>query len=151
MTRERTDKSKYKHHTTGEYCTCAAYIAERMCLNHAQYKNIGSLPYKFWNTKSWNWSFKKQITLANRLINQYGETPVIKAVLSKEFERIFSLNNKKGISIIKGYFNQRDLKVDIPPPEIIENPTFRSTSFKKKSALSRIREIELNGKKEESN
>ena len=26
--RKRTHKSKYKHETTGDHCTCAAYIAE---------------------------------------------------------------------------------------------------------------------------
>ena len=43
--RKRTEKSKYKHQSTGEHCTCAAYIAEIMCMKYAQFKNKGSLPY----------------------------------------------------------------------------------------------------------
>ena len=49
--RKRTDKSKYKHESTGDHCTCAAYVAEIMCRKNAENKNEGSLPYKFWNKK----------------------------------------------------------------------------------------------------
>ena len=58
--RKRTAKSKYTHQPTGDYCTCAAYIAEVICIRNAEFKNEGSLPDKFWNKKPWNWTFKRQ-------------------------------------------------------------------------------------------
>ena len=50
--RKRTEKSKYKHQSTGDHCTCSSYLAELMCLRLAEYKNEGNLTYKFWNKKS---------------------------------------------------------------------------------------------------
>ena len=44
MARKRTEKSKYRHESTGDYCTCAAYVAEIMCKRNAENKNVGSLP-----------------------------------------------------------------------------------------------------------
>ena len=69
--RQRTEKSKYKHTTTGDHCTCAAYVAEIMCLRIAAHRGVSGLPFKFWNTKTWSWTFKKQMMLANSLIKKY--------------------------------------------------------------------------------
>ena len=65
--RKRTEKSKYKHQSTGDHCTCAAYVAEIMCMKYAEYKNVGSLPFKFWSVKPWDWTFKKQLIAANKI------------------------------------------------------------------------------------
>ena len=82
--RKRTDKSKYKHQTTGDHCTCAAYLAEMMCLRLAEYKNEGNLTYKFWNNKPWDLTFKQQMFAANSLIKKYGEKVVVRAVANQK-------------------------------------------------------------------
>ena len=93
--RKRTEKSKYKHQSTGEYCTCAAYVAEMMCMRNAENKNQGSLPYKFWSKKPWDWTFKRQMIAANRILKDHkiSEQALVKAILSDDFKGIFSLNH----------------------------------------------------------
>ena len=101
--RKRTEKSKYKHESTGEHCTAAAYVAEIMCKRNAENRNEGSLPYKFWNTKKWKWTYQRQVIAANKMIEQFGERALVRAVNSPEFNGIFSLNHPKCYGIIKRY------------------------------------------------
>lgn len=101
--RKRSQKSRYKHESTGDYCTCAAYVAEIMCKRNAERKNKGSLPYKFWNKKPWDWTFKKQMFAANKILKDHkiSEEALVKAIHSDEFKSIFSLNHPKAIGIIR--------------------------------------------------
>jgi len=144
--RKRTEKSKYKHQSTGDYCTCAAYLAEMMCLRLAEYKNEGNLTYKFWNKKPWDWTFKQQMFTANSLIKKYGEKAVVRAVMNQK--SVFSLKNnriipeiKKQIAIIEQENNKpkQDLKIN-------KEAKTRNKSYGKKSGLNKLRG--LNGKKE---
>jgi hypothetical protein len=123
--RKRTEKSKYKHQSTGDYCTCASYLAELMCLRLAEHKNEGKLGYKFWNKKPWDWTFKQQLFTANALIKKYGETAVEIIKQSKILEE-----NKE---------SKQEL-------EIKEKPTIRKKTYGKKSKLNKLRG--LDGKKE---
>ncbi len=150
MKRKRTEKSKYKHKSTGEYCTCAAYVAEIMCMRNAENKNQGSLPYKFWSKKPWNWTFRRQINVAYKLLKQFSEEALVKAINSDEFSRIFSLNHPKALGIIKKYQlsldEQAHKKQDIT---VNKNATHRKSKFGKKSLLNKMRELE-NGKEEDA-
>jgi hypothetical protein len=148
--RQRTDKSKYKHQTTGDYCTCSQYIAELMCLKNAQFKNTGSLPYKFWNVKPWSWTFLKQKMMADKLINEYGESVVIKAITSDDFKSIFSLSNKKCTLIFKKYqeIEKSKQQQEIKPIQVNESATVRKKTFGNKNTLSKLRGLD-GGKKEE--
>jgi len=146
MKRKRTEKSKYKHISTGDYCTCAAYVAEVMCMKMAEYQNVGSLPYKFWNNDRWKWTFLKQSMLAREIIKTYPEQVLVKAISSDDFKGIFSLNNPRVPSILKKY-NQIFLsQQDAAPIEVIENATIRKTTFGKKNSLNKLRTLD-NGKK----
>jgi len=145
--RKRTEKSKYKHQSTGDYCTCASYLAELMCLRLAEHKNEGKLGYKFWNKKPWDWTFKQQLFTANSLIKKYGEMAVVRAVNSPSLAKVFSLKNKrvvpeilKQVKLIEG---NKDKKQDL---DIKEKPTVRKNTYGKKSKLNKLRG--LNGKKE---
>lgn len=153
MGRKRTVKSKYKHESTGEYCTCAAYIAEIMCKRNAENKNEGSLPYKFWNRKPWNWTFRKQLYAANNLIKCFSEEAVVKAIHLDEFRGIFSLNHPKVISIIQKSQILLDEENAKPKQniEIRHNAKIRSKSYGGgKNFLNKLRDIE-NGEKAEIN
>lgn len=146
--RKRTEKSKYKHESTGEYCTCSAYVAEIMCKKNAENRNEGSLPYKFWNTKKWKWTYQRQVIAANKMIEQFGERALVRAVNSKEFNSIFSLNHPKCYGIIRRYElllieedkNKQKLEVKTDPKR-------RKKSYGKKNLLSKLRQYE-NGEKE---
>lgn len=145
--RKRTEKSKYKHQSTGDYCTCASYLAELMCLRLAEHKNEGKLGYKFWNKKPWDWTFKQQLFTANALIKKYGEAAVVRAVNSPYLSKVFSLKNKRVIpEIIKQSKILEENKESKQELEIKEKPTIRKKTYGKKSKLNKLRG--LDGKKE---
>lgn len=148
--RKRTEKSKYKHESTGDYCTCAAYIAEIMCKRNAENKNVGSLPYKFWNKKPWNWTFKKQLFAARKILKDYSEEAVVKAIHSDDFKGIFSLNHPKVIGIIRKCELLLEGERSKPKQEIKvkKNAKTRKKSYGGKNFLNKLRNIE-NGEKEE--
>jgi hypothetical protein len=145
--RKRTDKSKYKHQSTGDHCTCAAYLAEMMCLRLAEYKNEGNLNYKFWNKKPWDWTFKQQLFTATKLIKTYGEKAVVKAVLQQK--SIFSLKNRRLIPEIKKQMTIIEQERNKPKQDlkINEEAKTRKKSYGKKSGLNKLRGLD-NGKKE---
>lgn len=141
--RERSQKSKYKHQSTGDYCTCAAYLAEIMCLRLAAKKGISGLGYKFWNKKPWDWTFKKQLFAATSLIKKHGEKPVVRAVI--KMESVFSLNNKMILSEIirQSKEPEKEKKEDL---DVKKDPVKRNKTYGKKSGINKLRG--LNGKKE---
>ena len=146
--RKRTQKSRYKHKTTGDYCTCAAYVAETMCIKNSENKNEGSLPYKFWNHKPWNWTFQRQLVAANKLLKEYTEAALVKAIHSTEFNRIFSLNHPNVIGIIKKYQllldEQTHRKQDV---NVKKNAKHQKKKYGRKNIFNTLRDIE-NGEKE---
>ena len=150
--RERTEKSKYKHESTGDYCTCAAYVAEIMCQRKAQHENTGSLAFKFWSEKPWDWTFKKQLLMAQKIVKKYSEAALVRAINSRGITKIFSLKHKKILPAVARCQKEIDERAkQVQVIEVKENPTTRVGSFAKKggkrSKLNKLRNIE-NGKKE---
>jgi len=148
--RNRTNKSKYKHESTGDHCTCAAYVAEIMCRRNAENKNEGSLPFKFWNKKPWDWTFKRQLYVANKLLKTFPEEVLVRAIHSNEFRGIFSLNHPKTMGVLKKYQIVLNEEESRPKQEIKikENAKNRKKSYGGKNILSKLRKIE-NGQEEE--
>ena len=147
--RKRTEKSRYKHQTTGDYCTCAAYVAEIMCIRNSEYKNQGSLPYKFWNRKPWNWTFKRQLIIARGLLKKYSEATLVQTINLPSCKRIFSLNNRRIITALKKHSKlltpkpnkQQDIKLK-------KDATHRKKTYGKQSKLNKLRSLDLDGKKD---
>ncbi len=146
--RKRTEKSKYKHQSAGDHCTCASYLAELMCIRLAEHKNEGKLGYKFWNKKPWDWTFKQQLFAANALVKKYGEVAVVKAVNSPYLSKVFSLKNKRVVPEIEKQLklmkDNKDKKQDL---NVKEEPKTRKKSYGKKSKFNKLRGLD-NGKKE---
>lgn len=142
--RERTEKSKYQHTTTGAYCTAAAFVAEKMCLNKARKENVGNPAYNLWNTKKWKKLFQYQVVLANGLMKEYPEHIVVKVVLMKEYDWVYSLRTKKLLKRIESetkiWHEQQKQKKDVV--EAKKNPSFRTRGRKKQSSLSKLKAIE---------
>ena len=148
MAKERTENSKYLSPSTGEYCTCAQYIAEIMCTRMAQKENEGTQAYKFWNTKKWKKTYSYQIILANRLIKKFDCSAIIKALNSNELKHVYSLGYPKLEQVIVKYQKIiEQQQADSTTISIREEPKKRSTSFGKKSSLQRLRG--LDGKEKE--
>ena len=103
MVKKRTENSNYVSPSTGEYCTCAQYIAEIMCTRMAQKENEGTQAYKFWNTKKWKKTYSYQIILANRLIKKFDCSAIIKAINSNQLKHVYSLGYPKLDQVILKY------------------------------------------------
>ena len=141
--RKRTEKSKYQHETTGDFCTCSAYVAEIMCIRNAENKNEGSLPYKFWNKKPWNWTFQRQLMGANKLLKQFSEAALVKAIHSPEFKGIFSLNHPKCVGIIKKYQLLLDKQTEEPQQiQINEEAKHQKKKYGKRNIFKTLKDIE---------
>jgi hypothetical protein len=145
MSKQRTEISKYKSPSTGDFCTPAQYIAEIICQKQATHEKIGTLPYKFWNLPKWKKIYIRQVSLANNLIKEYGEEPVIKFVKSKSGSKTISLgarNVKNEIEKIKFALDNAPKHdkievIEIQPMEFKSRQSFGSKTF-----LQRIKEVE---------
>ena len=91
MATNKSDHSRYKSPSTGEYCTAAQYVSELMCQRMAENNNEGSLCYKFWNTKKWRRTYINQIIKANELVEKYDERAIVKFLNSDRGKKIYSL------------------------------------------------------------
>ena len=148
MAKERSDRSKYTSPSTGEFCTCAQYVAELMCTRMAQRKNQGTQAYKFWNTDKWKKIYQFQVILANRLISKYSEIALVKAVQSRELSRAYSLRHPKVNDVVRKHDVQAKLdasrlKKDL---DVNESAKTRKKSYGKRSKLNQLRN--LDGKKD---
>ena len=148
MTKERTEKSRYKSPSTGEYCTCAQYLAEIVCTRMAEKENSGTQAHKFWNLPKWRKVYQYQVVLANRLIKKYSEAAVVKSVNSPECKRMYSLRFPPLEGIIKKYERIIEHNSENSTTiEVAEDAKTRSNrSYKRKSSLNKLRK--LDGKKE---
>jgi len=79
--------SKYSNNKT---VSAAQYITEIICEKKAKLDNK-DLHYRFWLSKEWSQFFRNQIASAHKLIKQYGDKPVIRALANKRAEKIYSL------------------------------------------------------------
>ena len=145
MVKKRSESSKYQSPSTGEFCTCAQYIAEVMCSRMAQKDNQGSQAYKFWNTEKWQKTYQHQVILANRLIKKYSERAVSKAINSRELSRAYSLRHPKVDEVVKRYDDEtkrEDLKIkqDLDVKE--DAKTRKGATYGKKTKLNQLRYLD---------
>ena len=148
MVKERSDRSKYTSPSTGEFCTCAQYVAELMCTRMAQRKNQGTQAYKFWNTDKWKKIYQFQVILANRLISKYSELALVKAVQSRELSRAYSLRHPKVNEVVRKHdiqvkLDASKIKKDL---DVNESAETRKKGYGKRSKLNQLRN--LDGKKD---
>lgn len=149
MAKNRSNKSNYVSPSTGEFCTCAQYLAEVMCSRMALKENEGSQSYKFWNTKKWKKTYGYQVMLANRLANKFPCAAIVKAINSKELSHVYSLGYPKLEQVISKYEKIiEQQQANSATINIQEKPKNRNTSFGKKSAMQRLRGLDA---KEEEN
>jgi hypothetical protein len=144
LAKKRTEKSKYKSPSSGDYCTASQWLAETMCIRMAERTNEGSLCHKFWNTEKWKKTYGWQVICANRLMKQFGEEIVIPFI--RENGWILSLGIKTLPGKIKKYAPRAMKKIEadkeaIKRTEKVEEPKTDGTNIerKKKSIASRLK------------
>lgn len=143
MTEKRTDLSRYKSPSTGDYCTGAQYIAEMMCQRMAENSNEGSLAYKFWNTSKWKKTYQLQIIAANRLVDEYDERAIIAVLKSKRGQKIYSLRFPRLKEMIE---EQAEILKKQDEAKSVVKPASPSATprkpFGQKSNLQKLRELD---------
>lgn len=89
--------SKYSNNKS---VSAAQYITELICENKAK-KDKTDLHFRFWTSKKWEMYYKNQISSAHKLLKKYEAKSVIRALRSKEAEKIYSLRAPHLIPIIE--------------------------------------------------
>ena len=81
---------KYKHQTTGEHCTFAAYLAEYLIWRREEAFRNPKPPYKFWSKgEKLHLQFMRQVRAANKLLKKFDEKTILGAVNSPHFNNIY--------------------------------------------------------------
>ncbi len=143
MAKTRTEKSKYRSPSTGDYCTAAQYITEILITRQAQ-KQRKKLPHKFWNENPWKKKFRQQIFWVNGLLKAYSAEAIVAALNSKEGKYIYSTAFPKLDELIEKEQVKIDrLKQDAKEVEITRTEkTKPMKKFGNKTKLSKLRELD---------
>lgn len=131
--------SKYSN---GKSVSAAQYITEIICEKKAV-MDKKDLHFRFWLNKEWSAFFRNQIASANKLIKQYGEKAVIKALNNQKASRIYSLRAPHLIQIIE--YEQKRLETENQDLSInldrSEKKNFRHNTYKK-NIISKLKDID---------
>jgi hypothetical protein len=94
-------KQKYpSKYSNGKDVSAAQYITEMICEKKAK-REGKDLHYRFWINKEWSAFYRNQIASANKLVKQYKEIAIIKALNNVKAEKIYSLRAPHLIAIIE--------------------------------------------------
>lgn len=95
--KEQSEKYRFKHIHTDEYCTFEAYVAEFLVLRRAEKFNLGKPGYKFWTKGDPNhWLWMKQLNAARALAKKYSEEAVLSLIKSEDFNKLLVLGVQSG-------------------------------------------------------
>lgn len=130
--------SKYSN---GKMVSAAQYITEIICEKKAKL-NGQDLHYRFWTSKKWSVYYRNQIGSANKLLLKYSETAIVKALNTKEAEKIYSLRAPHLIPIIEQQAKileaqNKSLTLEFDRKE---NKTFKKNTTK--GILSKLKDID---------
>jgi hypothetical protein len=133
--------SKYSN---GKMVSAAQYITEIIC-EHLAKKDKKDLHYRFWLSKEWQKFYKSQIFSANKLLKNYSDRAIIKALYSEQGQKIFSLRAPHLIDIIQKQEtllckqSEENISTDY---KRISNVKGRTETKKTKSILDKLKEID---------
>jgi hypothetical protein len=130
-------------YSNDKFVSAAQYITEMICEKKAK-MDKQDLHYRFWTNKKWSAFFRNQIATANKLIKEYGEKPVIRAMNNPKTERIYSLRAPHLIPIIEQEAKLLEEENDVLTKkfERKEDVSHRQTINLKKNILSKLEDIE---------
>lgn len=130
-------------YSNGKEVSAAQYITEIICEKKAKI-NKEDLHFRFWTNKKWSKFFRDQIATANKLINEFGEKPVIKALNSTKADRIYSLRAPH----LKDMIREQQEIISNQNTELSQNFVrkediiYRKNIDNKKSILSKLEDID---------
>ena len=148
MSKQRTNVSKFRSPSTGDFCTEAQYVAEILCQRQAKKEKVGNLAYKFWNQGKWKKIYIRQISLSTKLIKEFGEGVLIRFINSREGSDIFSLGMKNIKNKIENFKKSLDKQSSQEIIEVTRTDIYQKRkTFGQKTLIQKLKEID-NGKKD---
>lgn len=141
MSKKRTESSKYRSPSTGDYCTGAQYLAEIICQRCADRDKVGTLPYKFWNLPKWNKLYVRQVGLANKLVKKYGDD-FISFIKSKKGGKILSLGMRNIEDQYRWYTSSKPEKSTETIRIEESGSTFSRRAFNQNSLIAKLNRME---------
>lgn len=133
--------SKYSN---GKLVSAAQYITEIICEKKAKLTGQ-DLHYRFWANKTWSAYYRNQIGSANKLLNKYSETAIVRALNTDAAAKIYSLRAPHLIAIIEQQqqileSQNQTLSLELDRKE---NKTYKtSDNTIKKNIVSKLKELE---------
>jgi len=140
MSMSKKYPSKYSN---GKLVSAAQYITEIICENKARLTGQ-DLHYRFWANKKWSSYYRNQIGTANKLLEKYSETAIVKALGAKEASKIYSLRAPHLIPIIE----QQELILEAQNDSLTlefdrkEDKTYKTNENSKKGILSKLKDLD---------
>ena len=130
--------SKYSN---GKMVSAAQYITEIICEKKAKLTGQ-DLHYRFWTSKKWSTYYRNQIGSANKLLEKYSETAIVKALNTNEASKIYSLRAPHLIPIIEQQSKILETQNSSLTLEFDrkENKTFKTNTSK--GILSKLKDID---------
>ena len=143
MAKNRSNKSRYpSRYSPNGWVSAPQYITELVCEKKAQ-KEKKELPTKFWEIKEWCKYYRYQITIANKLIKEFGEEPVIAALRDNRCWSTYSLRSP----FLKKIIEEKSKEVIERPANTEYNikdseEVKHKTNNTKKSIISKLRDLD---------
>lgn len=145
MARHRTNKSTFKSIYGNGFVTPAQYLTEALCFLVARQKGV-NLSDRFWQEEEWAKFFRRQVALANELLEEYDIQAILKALKDRRIKNKIQSFGAKYIlvPVIKEY--QKTISFQKTRP-ITETPKQHTDSkpakrIGKQSALSKLKDID---------
>lgn len=117
MAKDRSDKSKYLSRYSEGYVSAGQYITELICEKKATSLKR-ELPIRFWKLKEWASYFRSQIGSAHKLLKQFHEKAIIKALNNPKARSIYSLRAPHLLPIIQEEQKAVEVQLASTPKEI---------------------------------
>tara|TARA_R100000005_G_C4991753_1_gene199057 strand:- start:635 stop:1072 length:438 start_codon:yes stop_codon:yes gene_type:complete len=145
MGKKRTSKSTFKSIYSDGFVTPAQYLTEALCFLVARQQGK-DLADKFWEDKEWAKFFRRQVTLANKLLAEYDIKAILSALKDKRIKyKIRSLGARFMLEpVVKEYQKKLNLEknreIQITPKSDTTKKPRKPTG--KKSIISILEDLE---------
>jgi len=145
MAKNRTTKSTFQSIYGDGFVTPAQYLTEALCFLVARQRGL-NLGDRFWQDKEWAKFFRRQVTLANELLETYDIQAILKALKDYRIKnKIKSLGAKFMIvPVIEEYQKEINFQKNKPIKETPKQDTSKKPPKRtgKRSTLSKLKDID---------
>ena len=145
MAKNRTTKSTFRSLYGDGFVTPAQYLTEALCFLVARQKGL-NLSDRFWQDKEWSKFFRRQVTVANELLETYDIQAILKALKDRRIKnKIRSLGAKfMLVPVIEEYQKEINFQKNKPVIETPKQNTHNKPAKRagKQSMLSKLKDID---------